>query len=141
MTEPQTPYEILGDDGIKQLASAFYDVMEELPQAAEVRAMHAENLDQIKGSMPSTGRLAMENGIGNYETNAKWTFPSHSILISSRHLLWSGLPTASPQLGRTAFFQRDASVAANTRWRMSRRTTIHHRPRHCWASQQWHPSS
>jgi hemoglobin len=48
MTEPQTPYEILGDDGIKQLASAFYDVMDESPQAAEVRAMHAENLDQIK---------------------------------------------------------------------------------------------
>jgi hemoglobin len=48
MTQAQTPYEILGDDGIKQLASAFYDVMDELPQAAEVRAMHAESLDQIK---------------------------------------------------------------------------------------------
>ncbi len=44
----QTPYEILGDAGIKRLASAFYDVMDELPQAAKVRAMHAENLDDIK---------------------------------------------------------------------------------------------
>ncbi len=45
---PQTPYEILGDGGIKQLASAFYDVMDELPLAADIRAMHVENLDHIK---------------------------------------------------------------------------------------------
>ncbi len=45
---PLTPYEILGDDGIKQLASTFYDVMDELPLAADIRAMHTENLDQIK---------------------------------------------------------------------------------------------
>ncbi len=45
---PQTPYEILGDAGIRALASAFYEVMDELPQAADVRAMHAENLDTIK---------------------------------------------------------------------------------------------
>ena len=45
---PQTPYEILGDQGIKDLASAFYDAMDELPLAADIRAMHAENLDHIK---------------------------------------------------------------------------------------------
>lgn len=45
---PLTPYEILGDDGIKQLASTFYDAMDELPLAADIRAMHTENLDQIK---------------------------------------------------------------------------------------------
>ena len=44
---PQTPYEILGDDGIKELAAAFYEVMDELPLAADIRAMHAENLDHI----------------------------------------------------------------------------------------------
>jgi hemoglobin len=44
----QTPYEILGDGGIRALASAFYDVMDELPQAADVRAMHADNLEVIK---------------------------------------------------------------------------------------------
>ena len=30
---PQTPYQILGDDGIRALANAFYDIMEELPEA------------------------------------------------------------------------------------------------------------
>jgi hemoglobin len=44
----QTPYDILGKEGIERLADAFYDVMDELPQAAHVRAMHAQNLDQIK---------------------------------------------------------------------------------------------
>lgn len=43
-----TPYEILGQEGISALADAFYEAMDELPQAAEVRAMHAENLDSIK---------------------------------------------------------------------------------------------
>ncbi|MBA58053.1 MAG: globin [Gammaproteobacteria bacterium] len=46
--EPQTPYEILGDQGIKDLANAFYDAMEELPLASEIRAMHADNLDHVK---------------------------------------------------------------------------------------------
>ena len=44
----QTPYEILGDDGIRALADAFYEAMDSLPQAAAVRAMHAANLDDIK---------------------------------------------------------------------------------------------
>jgi hemoglobin len=45
--QPRTPYEILGDEGIKALAAAFYEVMDELPLAADIRAMHAENLDHI----------------------------------------------------------------------------------------------
>ena len=45
---PDTPYEILGQDGVKALAEAFYDAMDELPLAADIRAMHAENLDSIK---------------------------------------------------------------------------------------------
>lgn len=44
----QTPYEILGDEGIRALADAFYEAMDSLPQAAEIRAMHAANLDDIK---------------------------------------------------------------------------------------------
>jgi DNA-binding PadR family transcriptional regulator len=28
--------------------------------------------DQIKGTIPACGRLAMENGIDNYQMNAKW---------------------------------------------------------------------
>ena len=48
MTEAQTPYEILGDQGIKTLANVFFEAMDELPLAADIRAMHAENLDHIK---------------------------------------------------------------------------------------------
>lgn len=44
----QTPYQILGDEGIRKLADAFYEVMNEQPQAETIRAMHAENLDLIK---------------------------------------------------------------------------------------------
>lgn len=44
----QTPYGILGKDGIKALANAFYDVMEERIEAAPIRAMHAENMTEIK---------------------------------------------------------------------------------------------
>jgi hemoglobin len=43
-----TPYEILGQDGIRALADAFYEAMDELPEAARIRAMHAEHLDSIK---------------------------------------------------------------------------------------------
>ncbi len=47
-TEFTTPYEMLGDDGIKRLVNTFYDVMDELTEAEEIRAMHAENLDHVK---------------------------------------------------------------------------------------------
>jgi hemoglobin len=45
---PKTPYQILGEDGIRELAHAFYDVMDELPQAQTIRDMHAKNMDEIK---------------------------------------------------------------------------------------------
>ncbi|MFP6808259.1 MAG: group II truncated hemoglobin [Pseudomonadales bacterium] len=44
----KTPYETLGDAGIKQLVNAFYDVMDELTTVSEIRQMHADNLDHIK---------------------------------------------------------------------------------------------
>ena len=47
-TENKTPYEILGDKGIKDLANAFYEAMEELPLAADIKAMHSDNLDHVK---------------------------------------------------------------------------------------------
>lgn len=47
----KTPYQILGEDGIRQLACTFYDVMNELPQAAHIRAMHAANTDEIKDKL------------------------------------------------------------------------------------------
>ena len=44
-----TPYEIIGREaGVKALAHAFYDAMDELEEADEVRRMHAANLDLIK---------------------------------------------------------------------------------------------
>ncbi|MEZ5501298.1 MAG: group II truncated hemoglobin [Halioglobus sp.] len=45
---PQTPYQILGEEGIRQLAAAFYDIMDTLPEAAGVRAMHASDLGPMK---------------------------------------------------------------------------------------------
>jgi hemoglobin len=45
----QTPYELIGKEpGVKALASAFYDAMDELEEAEDVRRMHAANLDLIK---------------------------------------------------------------------------------------------
>lgn len=45
---PQSPYEILGDEGIARLVDAFYDAMDELPEAADIRAMHKDDLDPIR---------------------------------------------------------------------------------------------
>lgn len=47
----QTPYQILGEEGVRQLATAFYEVMDEQPQAETIRAMHAANLDLIKDKL------------------------------------------------------------------------------------------
>tara|TARA_R110002110_G_scaffold66978_1_gene182938 strand:- start:23165 stop:23596 length:432 start_codon:yes stop_codon:yes gene_type:complete len=44
----QTPYQILGEDGIRALCSTFYDLMDTLPEAAELRAMHAADLSPMK---------------------------------------------------------------------------------------------
>lgn len=51
MSDPKTPYQILGEDGIKELAAAFYDAMDTLPEAAHIRAMHKANLDEIKSKL------------------------------------------------------------------------------------------
>ena len=48
MNQSQTPYQILGEEGIRQLANAFYDVMDSLPEAASIRAMHARDLSPMK---------------------------------------------------------------------------------------------
>ena len=45
---PQTPYQILGEEGIRQLTNTFYDIMDTLPEAAGVRAMHAKDLAPMK---------------------------------------------------------------------------------------------
>jgi hemoglobin len=48
MNQSQTPYQILGEEGIRQLAYAFYDIMDSLPEAASIRAMHASDLSPMK---------------------------------------------------------------------------------------------
>jgi hemoglobin len=44
----QTPYQALGEEGIRALTSAFYDIMTELPEVSDLRAMHAKDLSPMK---------------------------------------------------------------------------------------------
>lgn len=46
--ESKTPYQLLGEQDIRDLCTAFYDIMDTLPEAAEVRAMHAQDLTPMK---------------------------------------------------------------------------------------------
>ncbi len=48
MNKYQTPYQALGETGIRALTHAFYDIMDALPAAADVRAMHAKDLEPMK---------------------------------------------------------------------------------------------
>ena len=42
------PYQLLGgDEGIRRLATVFYQVMSERPEAATIRAMHAASTEAI----------------------------------------------------------------------------------------------
>ena len=43
----RTPYQILGADGIRHLANIFYDIMDTIPEAAALRAMHASDLQPM----------------------------------------------------------------------------------------------
>lgn len=48
-SRPATPYELLGGEaGVRRLAEVFYDVMDELPEAAPIRRMHSRSLEDIK---------------------------------------------------------------------------------------------
>lgn len=48
MNQPQTPFQILGEDGIRKLTSAFYDIMDDDPAFAQLRRMHARDLAPMK---------------------------------------------------------------------------------------------
>ncbi len=50
-TTPSTPFQILGEQGIRDLTEHFYDIMDTLPEAAEVRAMHADDLGPMKDKL------------------------------------------------------------------------------------------
>lgn len=44
-----TPYQLLGgEDGVRRLCNAFYDNLERLPEAADIRAMHARDTTAIR---------------------------------------------------------------------------------------------
>jgi hemoglobin len=43
-----TAVERLGEDGIRRLVDTFYDAMDQLPEAADVRAMHAKDLRESR---------------------------------------------------------------------------------------------
>lgn len=48
-TPPDSPYEAIGgEDGVKRLVDRFYDLMDSLPEAAEVRALHARSLSSSR---------------------------------------------------------------------------------------------
>ena len=45
----KTPYELLGkEDGVRALAKAVYEAMDELPEAETIRQMHNESLVDIQ---------------------------------------------------------------------------------------------
>jgi hemoglobin len=48
MSTAQNPYQILGETGIQELTSTFYDIMDTLPEAVGIRAMHAQDLSNMK---------------------------------------------------------------------------------------------
>ena len=48
MSKYQTPYQALGEQRIRDLTDAFYNIMDELPEAADIRRMHAKDLSPMK---------------------------------------------------------------------------------------------
>lgn len=48
MVQPQTPYQILGEEGIRELTNAFYNTMEALPDVQGIRGMHSACLEAMK---------------------------------------------------------------------------------------------
>jgi len=43
-----TPYQIMGEQQVRDLANAFYDVMEQDPNAADLYAIHPKPMDEIR---------------------------------------------------------------------------------------------
>jgi len=43
-----TPYDNMGEQGVRNLAERFYDIMESDPKAAELLAIHPQPLDKIR---------------------------------------------------------------------------------------------
>jgi len=46
--EEKTPYELLGrDEGVRRLTADFYELMDTLPEAATIRALHKGDLSEM----------------------------------------------------------------------------------------------
>lgn len=45
---PRSPYEAIGDEGVRRLVDRFYDLMDSRAEAAIIRKMHAKKLDPIR---------------------------------------------------------------------------------------------
>jgi len=44
-----SPYQLLGgEEGVRRLCTSFYRIMDELPEAGGIRAMHGESLESIR---------------------------------------------------------------------------------------------
>ena len=43
-----TPYDYMGEQGVRDLANTFYDIMESDPKAAELLALHPQPIDLIR---------------------------------------------------------------------------------------------
>jgi hemoglobin len=48
MSGYNTPFEALGEEGIRNLTNAFYDYMDSAPEVADIRAMHGKDLTAMK---------------------------------------------------------------------------------------------
>ncbi len=45
----RTPYEMIGGEAmVRRIVDRFYDVMDRTPEAARIRAMHSDDLSQIR---------------------------------------------------------------------------------------------
>ena len=47
----QTPYQMLGEDGIRRLVDIFYDITDSAPEAEAVRAMHGDDTTEIRSKL------------------------------------------------------------------------------------------
>lgn len=65
--EEKTPYELLGgDEGVKQLTVDFYGLMDTLPEAAPIRAMHKGDLSEMTDKL-STFLIGWLGGPQRYQ--------------------------------------------------------------------------
>jgi hemoglobin len=65
--EEKTPYELLGgDDGVRKLTADFYRLMDTLPEAAPIRAMHKGDLFEMNDKL-STFLIGWLGGPQRYQ--------------------------------------------------------------------------